>query len=120
LNFKSIKLLNYLAKFHRTTICNILKLLFRAKLFILLDSSDFVPNQEALEMVMSMGFTKEQSTKALKATNNNLERAADWVYSHIAELDSLEMEVDSQPAKPSFRDGNDRKFKNSIILFLLA
>ncbi|KAJ8680108.1 hypothetical protein QAD02_015895 [Eretmocerus hayati] len=70
------------------------------------DSSAFVPNQEALEMVMSMGFTKDQATKALKATNNNLERAADWVFSHASELDSIDMEVDSQPTEAPCRDGN--------------
>ena len=30
--------------------------------------SSFVPNEEALMMIMSMGFTREQGTKALKAT----------------------------------------------------
>lgn len=60
-------------------------------------------------MVMNMGFTREQATKALKATNNNLESAADWVFSHISELDSMDMEVDSTPAEPSFRDGSGRK-----------
>lgn len=65
-------------------------------------------------MVMSMGFTKEQATKALKATNNNLERAADWVFSHVSELDTLDMDVDAQPPEPSFRDGSGRK--NSILV----
>ena len=63
-----------------------------------------------------MGFSEEQATKALKATNNNLERAADWVFSHINELDSVDMDVDIQPPEPSFRDGNSRKFKNVINL----
>ena len=31
-------------------------------------SSTFIPNEEALMMIISMGFTKEQATKALKAT----------------------------------------------------
>lgn len=31
-------------------------------------SSSFTPNEEALAMVMSMGFNTEQATKALKAT----------------------------------------------------
>ncbi|XP_008209827.1 ubiquitin carboxyl-terminal hydrolase 5 isoform X2 [Nasonia vitripennis] len=72
------------------------------------DSAAFVPNKESLEMVMSMGFTKEQATKALKATNNNLERAADWVFSHSSELDTLDMDVDAQPPEPSFRDGSGK------------
>lgn len=67
----------------------------------------FKPNEEALQMVMTMGFTREQATKALKATDNNLERAADWIFSHQAELDAPEME--EGPAQDgSFRDGNER------------
>ena len=31
-------------------------------------TQSFVPNEESLMMVMSMGFTKEQAIKALKAT----------------------------------------------------
>lgn len=61
-------------------------------------------------MVMGMGFTKEQATKALKATDNNLERAADWIFSHQNELDGQGMEVDEQPPEPSYRDGQGCKF----------
>lgn len=72
-------------------------------------TGQFVPDPAAMEMVMSMGFTKEQATKALKATDNNLERAADWAFSHISELDDTEMSVD-QPPEPIFKDGKERKF----------
>lgn len=59
-------------------------------------------------MVMTMGFTREQATKALKATDNNLERAADWIFSHQAELDAPD--VEEGPAQDnSFRDGNERE-----------
>lgn len=79
--------------------------------FYFLEANAFVPNKDALDMVMSMGFTKEQATKALKATNNNLERAADWVFSHSSELDTIDMEVDAQPAEPSYRDGSGRELR---------
>lgn len=68
-----------------------------------------MPDEAALEMVMSMGFTQEQATKALKATNNNLERAADWIFSHQAELDAPETDSNATPTKESFRDGNSRE-----------
>ncbi|XP_023247386.1 ubiquitin carboxyl-terminal hydrolase 5 isoform X2 [Copidosoma floridanum] len=73
-------------------------------------SETFVPNQESLEMVMSMGFTREQATVALKATNNNLERAADWALNHISELDGIEMEDNATavPSQPTFRDGSGK------------
>lgn len=73
-----------------------------------------MPDQAALEMVMGMGFTREQATKALKATNNNLERAADWIFSHQTELDALETESNAAPTKESFRDGNSRESQNLV------
>lgn len=69
----------------------------------------FVANEEALAMVMSMGFTREQATKALRATDNNLERAADWIFSHQAELDAQETDSDvTQTEESLFRDGSHR------------
>jgi len=49
----------------------------------------FTPDEDGLGMIMSMGFSREQATLALKKTNNNLERAADWIFSHQHELDAL-------------------------------
>lgn len=68
----------------------------------------FVPDQAALEMVTAMGFTREQATKALKATNNNLERAADWIFSHQVELDAQETDRVATPTQENFRDGSGR------------
>ena len=59
---------------------------------------------------MSMGFTRVQAVKALKATSNNIERAMDWIFSHASELDSAaEEDMPSQPPPPHFRDGTGRK-----------
>ncbi|XP_014607776.1 PREDICTED: ubiquitin carboxyl-terminal hydrolase 5 isoform X2 [Polistes canadensis] len=69
-------------------------------------SDKFVPNDNALATVMSMGFTKEQAIKALKATNNNLERAADWIFSHQVELD--DGENDAGYSDDIFRDGSNQ------------
>jgi len=77
-----------------------------------------VADQASLEMVMGMGFTREQATKALKATNNNLERAADWIFSHQAELDASETEGNVAPTKESFRDGGSRELQNHIFFKL--
>lgn len=55
-----------------------------------------------------MSFTREQATKALKATDNNLERAADWIFSHQNELDALESENEPEHSKEIFRDGINR------------
>ncbi|XP_076234038.1 ubiquitin specific protease 5 isoform X2 [Calliopsis andreniformis] len=68
----------------------------------------FMADESALAMVMSLGFTREQAIKALRATDNNLERAADWIFSHQAELDALETEDESESDKEIFRDGSDQ------------
>lgn len=78
----------------------------------------FTPNEDALAMVMGMGFTREQATKALKATDNNLERAADWIFSHQAELDNLEVEDESGHSEETFRDGNHRRMFLFSITFM--
>lgn len=72
------------------------------------DTGVFVPDPNGLEMLMGMGFTTKQASKALQETQNNVERAADWIFSHNDELDALEMDIGSdQPAstKPGNRDG---------------
>lgn len=58
---------------------------------------------------MSMGFTKDQSTKALKATENNVERAVDWIFSHAADLDGTAME-EVPESREAFRNGNSSMF----------
>lgn len=65
--------------------------------------SAFVPNAEAVPLIMSMGFTQDQAYKALKATDNNVERAVDWMFSHQEELNSSD-----SPAIPEYRDGDGR------------
>ncbi|XP_065340224.1 ubiquitin carboxyl-terminal hydrolase 5 [Cloeon dipterum] len=81
---------------------------------------EFVPDDEALTMIISLGFSRAQAVKALKETNNSVERAADWVFSHHQEL----MELDApeaadggarQPAEPHFRDGGE---KYQLVAFI--
>lgn len=52
----------------------------------------FVPNADGLDMLQSMGFTTQQATKGLKETDNNVERAADWLFSHQSELDAMDFQ----------------------------
>lgn len=66
-----------------------------------------------------MGFTRPQALKALKATDNNVERAVDWALSHAAELDA-EMETDdgtsaAEAAQPEYRDGSG---KYKLVAFI--
>ncbi|XP_070502099.1 ubiquitin carboxyl-terminal hydrolase 5 [Chironomus tepperi] len=73
---------------------------------------EFIPDEEGLAMILSMGFTMKQATKALKATNNNTERAVDYIFSHKDEID---MEDEESPASSSaapntkqYRDGDGK------------
>jgi len=56
-------------------------------------SSSGVP-EEAILMLIDMGFSRAKSIKALKATDNNPERAVEWAFSHTEEDDSP-MEVET-------------------------
>jgi len=51
------------------------------------------PSDESIMMIESMGFTRPQAIKALKATSNNVERAADWIFSHMDELNTMDTET---------------------------
>ncbi|CAH0548002.1 unnamed protein product [Brassicogethes aeneus] len=62
-------------------------------------------DQDSVDTIVAMGFTPEQAVKALKATDNNVERAMDWIFSHPDDL-----EAPGSPAQPEFNDG-DGKYK---------
>lgn len=100
-------------------------------------AASFVADPSGLEMLMGMGFNVSQATKALKETNNNIERAADWIFSHQMEIDNLDDDIGSgdqtaaaatAPANPQCRDGESRKYifgiqfhrsiSNKIIFFV--
>lgn len=87
----------------------------------------FVADPSGLEMLMGMGFNVSQATKALKETNNNIERAADWIFSHPMEIDNLENDFGDEASgdaaaivaaadaaaassHPQLRDGDGRKY----------
>jgi len=64
----------------------------------------FIPDPESLMMLTSMGFSDKQATRALRKCDGNLERACDWVMSHMDDPDSDEapddsMQVDSAPSE---------------------
>ncbi|XP_075164281.1 ubiquitin specific protease 5 [Haematobia irritans] len=84
--------------------------------FVLPDSTPagnvFVPNPESLAMLMSMGFDERQATKALKATDGNVERATDWIFSHVDDMDVVEdvaaEATNHSGSKKSYRDGSGK------------
>ncbi|KXS13406.1 ubiquitinyl hydrolase [Gonapodya prolifera JEL478] len=67
-------------------------------------------NEGDLAMLMDMGFSKAQATKALRETSNNTERAVEWLFSHpddpgddgassVAPAAPVEPDVDTLPAR---------------------
>lgn len=75
------------------------------------------PPEDCVTTIVSMGFSRDQALKALRATNNSLERAVDWIFSHIDDLDAeaamdisegrsaAESISESVPVGPKVRDG---------------
>lgn len=56
------------------------------------------PPEGHVEMLQSMGFTDVQATAALQACSNNIERAADWLFSHMEDLDGAVAQVMAKQA----------------------
>lgn len=52
-------------------------------------SAEVQYDPEQVLMLTSMGFSEDQVKFALKSTSNNAERAADYLLTHIGELDAL-------------------------------
>ncbi|XP_007466736.1 PREDICTED: ubiquitin carboxyl-terminal hydrolase 13 isoform X2 [Lipotes vexillifer] len=79
---------------------------------------DNQPPEETVALITSMGFHRNQALQALRATNSNLERALDWIFSHPEfEEDSdfvIEMEnnananiiSEAKPEGPRVKDGS--------------
>ncbi|KAI0980151.1 hypothetical protein GJ496_004224, partial [Pomphorhynchus laevis] len=64
------------------------------------------PLDEHLSNLMSMGFSKEFAKLALINTNNNIDRAVDWLFSHDeSEFESLKLVNQNQATGDSFEDG---------------
>lgn len=83
--------------------------------------ADFVPNPESLGLLMSMGFDERQATKALKATDGNVERATDWIFSHADDMDITEAAPVSNASSTTsqtnknYRDGSG---KYKLVAFI--
>lgn len=61
---------------------------------------------ESISSLSGMGFTDRQATAALKACNGSLERAADWLFSRMDDLDSAVAAVlDEQSSAPAATAG---------------
>ena len=59
--------------------------------------TDFAVDETALSTIMSLGFTCGHAIRALRETENNVERAADWGFNHPVDS-TTEMDVDVTPS----------------------
>ncbi|ETE63253.1 Ubiquitin carboxyl-terminal hydrolase 13 [Ophiophagus hannah] len=84
---------------------------------------DNQPPEEMVSIISSMGFQRNVALQALRATNNNLEHALDWIFSHpepeeetevASEVMNIENHVnanilaESDPEGPRIKDGPGR------------
>ncbi|XP_063342841.1 ubiquitin carboxyl-terminal hydrolase 5 isoform X2 [Pelmatolapia mariae] len=58
-------------------------------------------SEEHLATIVSMGFSRDQATKALRATSNILDRAVDWIFSHLDDLESMDVSEGGRSAAES-------------------
>ncbi|KAI1891586.1 hypothetical protein AGOR_G00145310 [Albula goreensis] len=69
---------------------------------------DNQPPEESVSILTSMGFPRHQSIQALKSTNNNLERALDWIFTHPESEEGSEGASDMADTEP-----NDNAFSSA-------
>jgi len=74
-----------------------------------------VVDEENVAMLMSMGFDRSQAVKALKATSNNIERATEWIFSHMEEDDVPAAAVEAPQSNETVQDGPAKYELRSII-----
>ncbi|XP_077440105.1 ubiquitin carboxyl-terminal hydrolase 13 isoform X2 [Vanacampus margaritifer] len=69
---------------------------------------DNSPPEESIAILTSMGFPRTHTIQALKATNNNLERALDWIFTHPEqdEIDTLSNMADTEPNDTALSNAN--------------
>ncbi|XP_047533547.1 ubiquitin carboxyl-terminal hydrolase 5 [Vanessa atalanta] len=54
-------------------------------------SANAAVDEASVEQITSMGFTRTQAARALRATDGDVARALDWIFSHADQLDSEEL-----------------------------
>ena len=64
--------------------------------------------EEVVAMVMSMGFSKDQAEMGLRNTDNNVERAIEWIFSHPDGEEPAQSEETSSNKFADVKDGNSR------------
>jgi len=75
--------------------------------------------EDAVANLTAMGFTRPQVLKALSSTGNNVERAADWLFSHADQLDTMDVDLGETSAKKDPKQGlHDGPGKYKLLGFI--
>jgi ubiquitin carboxyl-terminal hydrolase 5/13 len=72
-----------------------------------ISSANFVADPEGLMSLQSMGISESAALRGLKETQNNVERAIDWIFSHPDELNAA-ADAPLQEAATTTRDGSEK------------
>jgi len=75
-------------------------------------------DEESVAMVMSMGFTKEQAEMGLRNTQNNVERAIDWIFSHPDGEEPQVMEAGEDGAAAAKQGLDDGEPRYELVAFI--
>ena len=79
-----------------------------------------VPDEGNISMLMDMSFTRDQAIKALKMTDNNMERAVDWIFNHPGDLGTDPEEGESSGAEASTSNDDKANLTNGSPKYKLV
>jgi len=82
------------------------------------NSAKLIPDQENINTLINMGFDINQATKALQETNNNIERATDWIFSHPDVADEMDCDYVLQDAEYNVSTPFKGSSKYKLVAFI--
>lgn len=68
-------------------------------------SAKVAVNEEHVETLVSFGFQPEQARKALRESGGDVERAAEWIFTHPDDISAMDVDVSNTATEQSFPDG---------------
>ncbi|KAL3674491.1 hypothetical protein V7S43_000439 [Phytophthora oleae] len=75
------------------------------------NNADDSVNMEHVSNLMAMGFAEPHAKCALKQTDNNPDRAAEWLFSHMDDLDGAVAQCESETTTSAATSGDSESMK---------
>lgn len=82
------------------------------------DSGAAGVDEASVEQIMGMGFTRAQAARALGATQGDVARALDWIFSRVDELDAAEQDAPANPDSDRTLGCRDGPEKYRLVAFI--